>query len=457
MQTEHKKSMITDFTSGSVPKQMIIFAVPLILSGLLQTVYSMVDMIIVGKFVGSSALSAVSIGSDVLMVLTFVSMGIASAGQVIISQYIGAGRQDKVQRLIGTLFTSMLGCAIIMTVLCLSLNNQILNWVNTPDDAWEYTKAYVITCTSGLFFIYGYNLVSAILRGMGDSKRPFLFIAIASVINLILDILFVGVFKMAAFGAALATVIGQSVSFICALIILFRRREEFGFDFRPSSFRIHRDVFIPLLKLGIPMIIQSASITFSKLFVSSWVNSYGVIASAVSGIGNKLDMVVSAFIHAISTASGSMTAQNIGARKFERVPKILVVCFFLDAAIVLPMTVITLLFPKAVFGLFCSEQAVIDMALTYIPVCVILYTSSMLRAPMFSLINGSGNSKLNLAVALLDGVFVRIGLALLLGLVFDMGVYGFWYGNAISGYVPFFIGGVFYLSGNWKKKNAISN
>jgi putative MATE family efflux protein len=449
--------MITDFTSGSVTKQMFVFAIPLILSGLLQTVYSMVDMIIVGKFVGSTALSAVSIGSDVLMCLTFVSMGIASAGQVIISQYIGAGKQDNVRRLIGTLFTTMLGCALVMTVLCLILNNQILSWVNTPADAWNYTKSYVITCACGLFFIYGYNLVSAILRGMGDSKRPFLFIAIASVINLILDILFVGVLGLAAFGAALATVIGQAVSFICALIILFRRREQFGFDFRLSSFRIHRDVFFPLLKLGIPMIIQSASITFSKLFVSSWINSYGVIASAVSGIGNKLDMVVSAFIHAISTASGSMAAQNIGARKFERVPKILVVCFLFDAAIVLPITVITLVFPNAVFGLFCSEQAVMDMALTYIPVCVILYTSSMLRAPMFTLINGSGNSKLNLAVALLDGVFVRIGLALLLGLVFNMGVYGFWYGNAISGYVPFFIGGVFYLSGNWKKKNAISN
>ena len=456
METENKKSMITDFTSGSVPKQMLIFAIPLILSGLLQTVYSMVDMIIVGKFVGSNALSAVSIGSDILMVLTFISMGIASAGQVIISQYIGAGEHNKVRRLIGTLFTSMLGCAIIMTIVCLLLNNQILSWVNTPEDAWEYTKSYVITCTVGLFFIYGYNLVSAILRGMGDSKRPFLFIAIASVVNLILDIVFVGLFNMTTFGAALATVIGQAVSFICALIILFRKRDEFGFDFKPSSFRIHKDVFIPLMKLGIPMIIQSASITFSKLFVSSWINSYGVIASSVSGIGNKLDTVVSAFIHAISTASGSMTAQNIGARKFERVPKILVVCFLLDVAIVLPMTIITLIFPEAVFGLFCSESEVIEMALTYIPVCIIFYTSSMLRAPMFSLINGSGNSRLNLAVALLDGVFVRIGLALLLGLVFDMGVYGFWYGNAISGYVPFFIGGAFYLSGNWKSKNAIS-
>lgn len=351
-----ENTIITDFTTGSVPMKMLVFAFPLILSGLLQVIYSMVDMIVVGKFVGGTALSAVSIGGDVLTLLTFASMGIANAAQIIISQYIGAGEKDKVIRLIGTLFTFLLGIAFMMMIVCLCIRRQILGWVNTPPEALEYAGAYITTCIIGLPFIYGYNLVSAILRGMGDSKRPFLFIAIASVMNLILDLVFIGVFHLAAFGAALATVIGQGSSFFCALFVLYREREEIGFDFRPENFRIDREVLGPLLKLGIPMMIQSASITFSKLFVNSWVNSYGYVASAVSGIGTKLDTVCNTFSSAICTAAGTMIAQNIGAQKIERVPKIMATAFGAAASIAVPLGIITCLFPEFVFGLFCSEE-----------------------------------------------------------------------------------------------------
>ncbi|MDD3251075.1 MAG: MATE family efflux transporter [Lachnospiraceae bacterium] len=447
--------MINDFTSGSVPKKMLRFALPLVVSGMLQTVYSMVDMMVVGNLVGGAALSAVSIGGDVLMLLTFVSMGMANAGQIIISQYIGAGQKHMVKKLIGTLFTFLLSCAVCLTVICFILRVPIMHWLNTPSEAWDYASSYITTCILGLVFIYGYNLVSAIMRGMGDSKRPFLFIAVASVINLVLDLLFIGVFHMAALGAALATVIGQGISFFLALFVLYHEREQIGFDFKPQSFRIDREVMIPLLRLGIPMIIQSASITFSKLFVNSWVNSYGYIASAVSGIGTKLDTICSTFSQAINVAGGTMIAQNIGAKKTKRVPEIMLCAFCMACCITIPLSAVTFLLPRQVFGFFCSEEEILLMALTYVPIALVLFAGSTLRVPMFSLINGSGNPKLNLAVALLDGIFVRIGLALFLGLTCGMGVYGFWYGHAISGFVPFFIGGAYYLSGTWKHNRAI--
>lgn len=452
---KEKNGIIVDFTKGSVPKQLFFFALPLILSGLLQTVYNMVDMIIVGQAVGRIALSAVSIGGDVLMLLTFVSMGFSNASQVIISQYIGAGERKKVSRMIGTLFVFMLLCALFMTALCLLLHNQILRWINTPPEAWDYARAYVETCICGLVFIYGYNLVSAILRGMGDSRRPFLFVAIASVVNLALDLLFVVGFHWGTFGAALATVIGQAFSFICSLAVLYRERKDFGFDFHPSSFRIDGEQLRTLLKLGIPMVIQSAAITFSKLFVNSWVNSYGVIAAAVTGIGNKLESVVNTFSQALTTAGSAMTAQNIGAGKHERVPKIMLTTFIMDSVIAVSVALTTAFFPEKVFGVFCSDAEILAVAMTFIPVALLLYFGSMLRVPMFSLINGSGNSKLNLTVALLDGIIIRIGLALFLGVTCGMGIYGFWYGNAISGFVPFFIGGAYFLQGGWKRHNAI--
>jgi len=455
MSSNPQNTLIRDLTTGSVPKQLILFATPLFFSSLLQTLYNMVDMVVVGQFVGSAGLSAVSTGSDVLHFLTFIAMGFSNAGQITISQFIGAGKREDIQRIIGTIFTFLLSCALIMTFICLLLREQIIDWVNTPVEAIPHARAYIVMCIFGLVFIYGYNLVSAILRGMGDSKHPFMFIAIAAVLNLLLDLLFVAVFRWGPFGAAFATVISQAVSFIWALIFLYRRKEQFGFDFKAGSFRIDGEMFKILIKLGIPMVLQSAAISFSKLFVSSWVNSYGLIASAVSGIGNKLQAITNVFAAALSTAGGSMIAQCIGAEKYKRVPKVILTSFLVDGVVALSLSLATVFFPYAVFGMFTRDPEVLSMALTYIPVAILLYSSCVLRPPMMSLINGSGNYRLNLAIALLDGVFVRIGLAVMLGLGFGMGVYGFWYGDALASFMPFVIGGCYYLSGRWKTRKHI--
>ena len=314
--------LIRDLTSGSVPGTMLRFAMPLFLSGLLQMVYNMVDMIVVGQMVGTSGLSAVSIGGEMMMLITFIAMGFSNAGQILISRYVGEKRHDRIGDMVATLFTLLLSLAVLIMILFLLTYQDIMAWLNTPDSIWEYTQQYVITCILGTVFIYGYNLVSAILRGMGDSKHPFMFIAIASVLNLLLDLLFVGPMGMGPRGAALATVIGQAVSFLFALSLLYRHRDQIHFDFRPSHFRICRTVIKPLLSLGIPMVIQSAAITFSMLFVNSYINQYGEVHIAVTGIARKLENMISIVSQAISAAGGAMISQAIGARKTERVPKV---------------------------------------------------------------------------------------------------------------------------------------
>ena len=447
--------IVRDLTSGNVARTMIFFAAPLFFSSLLQTTYNMVDMIIIGHFVGKEGLAAAAIGGDVLLFASFVAMGFANAGQVIISQFIGAGQHDKVRRLIGTMFTVLGGCAVLIGAFGLFFQDTILRWINTPPEALEYTRSYTDVCLTGLVFIYGYNVVGAVLRGMGDSRHPFYFIALATECNVFLDLLFVVGFRMAIFGAALATVISQAVSFCWAVVFLYRRRFEFGFDFRLRSFAVDREVLLPFLKLGIPMMIQGASIDFSKLFVNSCINSYGVLATAMTGIGNKVGSVVNVVNVALSTAGSSMIGQCIGAEKYNRVPKVLKVSFSINLAISAGMGIVTVLFPSAVFGIFTDDAEVLKLALTYIPVALLLFAGSALRPPMSSLINGSGNFKLNLAVALLDGVFMRIGLSVLLGLVLGFGVYGFWYGNALASFTPFVIGGVYFLSGRWRTRKYI--
>ena len=452
---EKNNSLIHDLTEGSVTRLLLIFSFPLLCSNLLQTVYNMVDMVVIGQFVGSVGLSAVSIGGDVLNFLTFLVMGFSNAGQVLLSQYIGAGNGERIKGTIGTMFTLILASAVVLSIICGLCLDLLLTAMNTPEECLEYAEQYSLTCIMGLVFIYGYNLVSAILRGMGDSKHPFMFIAVATVVNIVLDLLFVAGFHMGPFGAALATVIGQGVSFIWAIIYLYRHKEAFGFDFKLQSFQPDREVLPKLIKLGLPMCLQSAAIHISMLFVNSSINSYGVVASAVTGIGNKLGSITSVVTNALSTAGSSMVGQTIGAEKYHRIPKIIGVSMLIDLTFAAVLSFVTIYFPNAIFGLFNSDPEVLELAMSYIPVAVLLYIGFALRSPFFALINGSGNAKLNLIVGLLDGVICRVGLAMLMGFVLGMGIMGFWLGNAFAGYVPFIIGGIYFLTGAWKTRKLI--
>lgn len=452
MACKSSDTLIRDLTQGSVTRLLLIFAFPLLCSNLLQTVYNMVDMIVIGQFVGREGLSAVSIGGDMLHFLTFLVMGFSNAGQVILSQYIGAGNRDRIRGTIGTMFTVTFISAVGLTIVCYLGLDAFLHAMNTPAECFDYARQYGLTCVLGLVFIYGYNLVSAILRGMGDSKHPFIFIAVATVVNLVLDLVFVAGLGMGPFGAALATVIGQGVSFLWAIFYLYRHKESFGFDFTPASFKPDPEVLPKLIRLGLPMILQYAAINFSMLFVNSYINSYGVVASAVTGVGNKLGSITAVVTIALSTAGSSMVGQNLGAEKYHRVPKIIGVSMVIDLAFAALLSFLTICFPRTIFGLFNSDPQVLDMSMTYIPVAVLLYVGFAMRAPFFALINGSGNAKLNLIVGLLDGVICRVGLAMLMGLAMGMGIMGFWLGNAFAGYMPFLIGGVYFLTGKWKRR-----
>lgn len=448
--------MGTDMTSGSVIALLMKFAFPLFISNALQAVYNLVDMVVVGQYIGGAGMSAVSIGGDVLHLLTFVAMGFSSAGQVLIAQDTGARRTDSVRRIIGTMFTFLLGISLLISVICFFLREGILNLLNTPAESYAYTMDYTVTCIYGLVFIYGYNIVSAILRGMGDSKRPFIFIGVAAVLNIILDILFVKYLGMEVFGAALATVIGQGVSFIISLVYLYLHKESFGFDFRLESFRIDPYAFKRLLALGVPMAIQSAAIHLSKIVLTAWINMHGVIYSALSGIYNKVNMMAGIISNSFTTAGSTMVGQNLGARKLDRVPVILRVVVLIGLAIAAVFTLMIFFFSQTIFSMFTPDEAVLSRAAILIMPIILNLFGSATRSMAFSLINGSGNTKLNLAVALLDGMISRVGIAALLGFACGLGCQGFWYGDSLAGFVPFLIGITYYLTGKWKNAGRAS-
>ena len=450
--------IVKDLNRGSVTKTMILFAMPLLFSGVIQMLYNTADMIIIGHFVGTKGLAAVSVGGDVMHFLAFAAMGFANAGQVIISQYLGAGMRERAGKLIGTLFTFLLSAALVLGILTIIFREPVLRWVNAPEgETWDFAMSYVVVCMSGMLFIYGYNIVSAILRGMGDSKHPLIFVAVAATLNVILDLLFVVVFGWKVFGVAMATVLSQASSFILSIIFLYRHRVDFGFDFKLSSFKIDMQVLAPLLKLGLPMLLQSAAISFSMLYVNRYINGYGEVAAAMNGIGNKVGMIVNIINFSFAAAASPMIGQAIGAEYYSRVPRVVGVSLAINSAISILMAVILVLFPQMVFGIFTEDEKVMDLAIAYIPVALVLLAGSALRPPLGALINGVGNFKLNFLVGILDGVVLRIGLSMVLGIYCGFGIFGFWYGHAIAGFTPFVIGSIYYLTGRWRTRKYIVN
>ena len=445
---------VKDFTKGNITKQLIVFALPLFLSNLLQVVYNMVDMVVVGKTLGNAGISAVSVGGDVSNFLTCVAMGFSAAGQVLIAKYIGSKKHEKIGPFVGTMCGFLFVCALAVSALGLIFRQELLMMMSTPDDAYEGALAYSTICMIGIVFIYGYNIVSAILRGMGDSKHPFIFISIAAALNLVLDVILVVFCDLGTAGAAIATVISQAVSFVSCAIFLLINKEKFRLNIRFRHFvRWNGEMLGDLVKLGTPMAIKTASIHISKLFVNSWINSYGLDVSAFAGIANKISSISNLVSAAMNTAGSTMVGQNIAAAEYGRVKSILKRLAVITLSVSTVISVLICIFPQQVFGFFAdNDPAVLAIAKNYLPIAVLLFYGSAARAIMNALINGSGHNKIKFATAIFDGIVMRIGLSVLFGLVLDMKHYGFWLGDALAGFTPFWIGLVFYISGRWKKR-----
>jgi putative MATE family efflux protein len=294
-------------------------------------------------------------------------------------------------------------------------------------------------------------MISAMLRGMGESKRPMIFIAIASVLNIVLDVVLVGA-GMGPLGAAAATVTAQGVSFIVSVVYLWRNRHELGFDFVLRDLIPDRHNLMLLLKLGVPMMIQSCAISLSSLFVSSRINVFGVTASAVTGVGSKLSTIASIIALALSQSGATIVGQNFAARKFDRVRKVLTDSVLIGGSFAAILSAVIIAWPEQVFSLFNDEPAVLAMSHAYVLIAVLNYFGWAVRSPSTALCNGMGFPLMNFILGIFDGVVMRIGLCVLLGDVFGLGIRGYWMGSAIAGYAFFLVMLPYFLSGRWQKR-----
>lgn len=435
---------------------MILLALPFMASNALQVLYSTIDMIIVGECVGTPGLSAVGQSSQLLNFVTMVSLGFSSAGQVLIAQAIGAGKKKETNEIIGTLFSFVFILALVMTGVALFGRNYILDIMKIPEESYNMAKDYLVICGSGLIFTAGYNVVSAILRGMGDAKRPFLFIGIASAINLVLDIVFTGILGMGVAGAAFATIIGQAVSFLFSLYYLYRHKEAFGFDFRLKSFMINKKYMKMMAAIGTPMAIQSGCINISMLFVNSMINGIGVVESATFGVGIRIDDIINKLSQGVQQAAMPMISQNIGAGQQKRAQRVVWWAWIYSLGFTVVCMLLYLLFGKQMFMVFSDDPLVHEMADVFISAILWLFPALAIMRGSGAFIQGIGNARLSMVLALLDGVLLRIGFSWLFGIQLGFGFYGFVLGYALAAYGFAVPSMVYFLSGIWKKRRALA-
>ena len=451
------KTLTKNFTSGSIPKQLFWFAIPFMASNALQVLYSTIDMVIVGNYVGTAGLSAVSQSSQIINCCTMLCLGISSAGQVLVSQVLGSGKRKELNGIIGTLFSIITIFTVILSAAILLFCKPFLTLINVPPESFEMATEYLVICTAGLVLTAGYNTVSSILRGMGDSKRPLLFIAIASVINLVLDYVFTGLWGWGVAGAAWATIIGQAASFLFSIFYLYNHKQEFGFDFKLKSLIPNKKYTNMIVALGTPMAIQSGFINVSMLFVNSLINSVGVVASATFGVGVRIDDIINKLCMGIQYAVVPMISQNFGAGERKRVQKTVYWAWIYSGAFTVICILLYLFFGRELFTLFSSDPAVHEMSGTFISAILWMFPAFAIMRGSGAFVQGIGNARFSMVLAILDGVVLRIGLSWLIGIVFDLGFYGFVLGYGLAPYGFALPSMIYFFSGIWKKRKSLAD
>lgn len=430
---------------------------PFMASNALQVLYSTVDMIIVGRYVGTAGLSAVSQSSLIVTFATMMSLGFSNAGQILIAQALGAGKKKETNSIIGTLFTLILAMGLLFSIIIFAAVNPIMTLMNIPEESYTMSVEYLLICGGGLVFTAGYNMVSAVLRGMGDSKRPFIFICIASAVNLVLDLVFTGMLGWGVAGAAWATIIGQAVSFIFSMWYLYRRREAFGFDFMPRSYIPSKKYSTMIFKLGMPMAIQSAFINISMLYVNSMINSIGVVASATFGVGTRIDDIINKISQGIQFAAMPMISQNFAAGENKRTKSVVLYAILFASIFTVICVILYLTLGEQLFMLFSDDAAVHGMSHVFISAILWMFPALAVMRGTYSFIQGIGNARLGLVLSLFDGVALRIGLSWLFGTVFGLGFYGFVLGYGLAPYGCAVPGLIYFLMGKWQKRKTLAD
>lgn len=448
-----KNKYISDMTQGNVAGLLLRFAVPMLIGNIFQQFYNMADSIIVGKFVGPNALGAVgSVGSLNFMFFSL-CMGLGSGLGVLISQYFGAREDEYVKKIIANAVYITSAAGVLMSLFGALLAKPILRIMNTPQENFADALVYMRIVCGATVVVAGYNMISAILRALGDSKTPLVFLIVACGINIILDLIFVIEFQMGVAGAAYATVFSQFIAM--AGSIWFGIKKNAYLRLERKHFHLDKEIFNNSLRLGLPIAAQNALIAFSCVALQSVVNRYGTVVMAAYTATSRVEQLVQQPFGSLGTAVSTFAGQNAGAGHYGRVTQGCKVSVGIVVIFSLIMVAVMFLFGKGIVGIFVDDPKVIAIGAKGLTITSLMYIGLGLIYVMRGMLNGVGDASFAMINGIME-VIGRIGFAWALLMVPSVGVWGVWYTNGLTWALTGAANVLRVLQGKWKTKTIVA-
>lgn len=449
---ERKRTALRDMTTGPVSRHLLGFAFPLLAGSLLQQLYNMVDSWVVGQYVSEAALAAVGIGFPVIFMFTSLFIGMSNGTTVVIAQYYGAGKLDRVRDVVDTTYTFFVLSVVPLTVLALLIIEPLLLLMRVQSDAIADTRLYLLICCGGLIGTIGYNTNAGILQGLGNSRASLLFLAISAVMNIVLDLVSVLVFHMGVAGVAIATIVSQFASWVFGIFYINRLYTEFAI--RPFCMRLDKDLLRKIMGIGLPAGLQMATVSMGMIAVMSQVNVYGTSYAAGYNVGHKLDNMGFLPVQSLATAATAFVGQNVGAKREDRVHRGVVLS--LVYAIVWCAIIIAILYPARFLAasLFTSSEGAIEGAALMLQCILPFYPLFATQYTMCNIMRGAGESVVPMAVVMLSNVFFRVPGVYLLAHFF--GPRYMYYGFGLGWIFGATVTVVYFFSGRWKRRGSLA-
>ncbi|NBI92601.1 MATE family efflux transporter [Lachnospiraceae bacterium] len=403
---QKNKSYEIDMCHGPLLGKILLFSVPLMLSGILQLLFNAADVVVVGRFAGSQSLAAVGSTSSLINMLTNIFIGLSVGTNVLIAHYYGAGQEKEVSETVHTSVLLSVVCGIILTVLGVGLAKPLLELMGTPEDVLDKAALYMRIYFVGMPVMLLYNFGSSILRAIGDTKRPLYYLTAAGVVNVALNLFFVITLQMDVAGVALATILSQCISAGCIVVCLMKT--EGSFRMIPRQLRIHKDKLLRIIRIGLPAGMQGAIFSVSNVLIQSSVNSFGSLVMAGNTAASNIEGFVYTAMNAMHQTAVSFTGQNLGGKQFDRINKVLFQCLIIVAVVGLVLGNGAAFFGRHILRLYSSDGEVIEYGMIRLSIICTYYCLCGMMDTMVGAIRGLGYSVMPMVVSLIGACGLRV-------------------------------------------------
>ena len=440
-----------DLTVGNEAKLIFKFALPMVLGNLLQQLYHVVDSVIVGNYLGKEALAAIGASSPIFYALIAFVIGIGSGATIIISQYFGAKNIDKVKRAIDTTYIFLFIASIIITSIGIFFSEDIFRMLHVEEHIIPLATDYFNVFMMGMIAFFGFSGTSSILRGLGDSMTPLYFMVVATIINIVLDIVFIVVFNWGISGVAYATLIAQGGAFITGAIYLNKKHQIISFNI--LKFRFDKELFMQSIRIGLPTGFQQTFVALGIMALIRIVNNFDTDVLAAFSVASRIDALAAMPALNLASALSAFVGQNLGAKKIDRIKKGLKATLIMALAISLVVMLTVVFFGEYMMRAFTQDSAVIQHGANYLVIVSSFYMIFSTMFVMHGVLRGAGDTLIPMFITLFSLWVIRIPFAIFLSKHF--GVNGIWWAIPIGWSMGLAGSLIYYFTGRWKKKSII--